>query len=90
LPRYPLIFADSPLRAWGRGLSSVEAPARYSHFDLNDGPIREGIMDTGMLGVNWYWSPFVKTRFNVDVAGVSSHDPGDRVSIFDGRFELDF
>jgi hypothetical protein len=47
-------------------------------------------MDIGMLGVNWYWSPFVKTRFNVGVAGVSGHDPGGRVAIFEGRFEIDF
>jgi len=75
---------------WGSGPGAVEVAARYSHLDLNDGPIRGGIMDIGMLGVNWYWSPFVKTRFNVGVAGVSGHDPRGRVAIFEGRFELDF
>jgi phosphate-selective porin OprO and OprP len=75
---------------WGRGPGAVEVAARYSHLDLDDGAVRGGIMDIGMLGVNWYWSPFVKTRFNYGVAGISGHDPGGRVFIFQGRFELDF
>jgi phosphate-selective porin len=68
----------------------VEVGVRYSHLDLNDGPVRGGIMDIGTLGVNWYWSPFVKTRFDFGVGGVSGRDPGGRVLIFQGRLELDF
>lgn len=75
---------------WGNGWGAVEVAARYSHLDLNDGRVRGGIMDIGTVGVNWYWSPYVKTRFNYGVAGVGRHDPDGRVFIFQGRFELDF
>jgi phosphate-selective porin OprO/OprP len=75
---------------WGHGPGAVEVGVRYSHLDLNDGPVRGGIMDIGTLGVNWYWSPFVKTRFDFGVGGVSGRDPGGRVLIFQGRLELDF
>ena len=47
-------------------------------------------MDIGMLGVNWYWSPFRKTRVNYGIAGVSGRPPGGVLQIFQGRFELDF
>jgi phosphate-selective porin OprO/OprP len=74
----------------GGGLGAVELGVRYSHVDQNDGAIRGGILDIGTIGLNWYWTPFLETRVNVNFAGVSGRPPGGILQIFHGRFELDF
>jgi phosphate-selective porin OprO/OprP len=48
-----------------RHFGAVEIVARYSHLDLNDKSIHGGILDKGLLGVNW----FMNRRWKIGVAG---------------------
>jgi phosphate-selective porin len=79
-----------PLSLSGRGLGAVEVTVRYSRLDLTGGRVRGGIMDAGTVGLNWYWTPFLKTRFNWDIAGVSARHPNGVLQAFQVRFDLDF
>jgi len=67
-------FARRPIprRRWG----AVELAARYSRLDLNDKSIDGGVMDKGLLDVNWFlnrrWKLGVSGGFaNLDRAGVN-------------------
>jgi phosphate-selective porin OprO/OprP len=44
------------------GWGAWELAARYSYLNLNDGPIRGGVMDGVTLGVNWYLNSNVKMQ----------------------------
>jgi phosphate-selective porin OprO/OprP len=79
-----------PLSLSGGGQGAVEVAVRYSLVDLTDGSTRGGTMDAGTIGLNWYWTPFLKTRFNWDIAGVSARSPSGVLQTFQTRFELDF
>jgi phosphate-selective porin len=46
--------------------------------------------DAGTVGLNWYWTALLKTRFNWDIAGVSGRRPNGVLPAFQVRFELDF
>lgn len=74
----------------GRGLGALELGVRYSHVDLNDGPVSGGVMDLGTLGLTWYWNPYMKTKFNYIVGGVRGGSQSGRLQIFQARVELDF
>jgi phosphate-selective porin OprO/OprP len=74
----------------GGGLGAVELGVRYSHVDLNDGPVRGGIMDLGTIGLNWYWNPYVKMKFNYVIGGVRGNSQNGNLQILQARFELDF
>jgi phosphate-selective porin OprO and OprP len=45
-------YPSGPKLKHGKG--AVELATRYSHLDLESGPIDRGIADTVTLGVNWY------------------------------------
>lgn len=74
----------------GGGLGALELGVRYSHVDLSDGPIRGGVMDLGTIGLNWYWNPYVKMKFNYITGGISGGNQNGRLHILQARFELDF
>lgn len=74
----------------GGGLGALELGVRYSHVDLSDGPIRGGVMDLGTIGLNWYWNPYVKMKFNYITGGISGGNQNGRLHIIQARFELDF
>jgi phosphate-selective porin OprO and OprP len=74
----------------GGGLGAVEVGARYSHVDLNDGPVRGGIMDLGTVGLTWYWNPFVRMKFNYVTGGVHGGSQNGRLHIVETRFEVNF
>ena len=56
-------FARRPIprRRWG----AVELAARYSHVDLDDKSVHGGVMDKGLLVVNW----FMNRRMKLGVSG---------------------
>jgi phosphate-selective porin OprO/OprP len=74
----------------GGGLGALELALRYSHVDLDDGPVRGGIMDLGTTGLTWYWSANVRMKANYITGGVHGASQNGRVRIFEARFELDF
>ena len=74
----------------GGGLGALELGLRYSHVDLNDGPVRGGIMDLGTAGLTWYWNANVKMKVNYITGGVHGASQNGRLRIFEARFELDF
>ena len=45
----------------GRG--AWEVAARYNYLNLNDGPIRGGVVGGTELALNWYLNPAVKVQF---------------------------
>jgi phosphate-selective porin OprO/OprP len=47
--------------AWGPG--AWEVAARYSYLNLNDGPVRGGVMGGLTLGLNWYLNSNFKIQF---------------------------
>ena len=46
----------------GRG--AWELAARYSRVDLNDGPVRGGVLEDVTLGVNWYHNYSFRVQWN--------------------------
>jgi phosphate-selective porin OprO/OprP len=81
-PRRDLSFSSG-------GLGALELGLRYSHVDLNDGPVRGGIMDLSTTGLTWYWNANVKMKANYITGGVHGGTQNGRVHIFEARFELD-
>jgi phosphate-selective porin OprO and OprP len=74
----------------GGGLGALEVGARYSHVDLNDGPVNGGVMDLGTIGLTWYWNPYTKMKLNYIVGGVKGGSQSGRLQIFQARVEFDF
>ncbi len=74
----------------GGGLGALELGVRYSHVDLSDGPVRGGVMDLGTIGLNWYWNPHVKMKFNYITGGVHGGSQNGRLHVLQARFEVDF
>lgn len=46
------------------GWGAWEAALRYSHTDLNDGPVEGGEMDIWTLALNWWLQPNIMTSIN--------------------------
>jgi phosphate-selective porin OprO/OprP len=74
----------------GGGFGALELAVRFSHVDLDDGPIRGGIMDLGTTGLTWYGNPNVKVRVNYITGAVHGASQNGRSRIFEARFEVDF
>ncbi|MBI3823145.1 MAG: hypothetical protein HY289_10765, partial [Planctomycetes bacterium] len=49
--------------AFNWGLGAWEVAARYSTINLNNGPIRGGIMDNLEMGVNWHLNNNLRVQF---------------------------
>jgi phosphate-selective porin OprO/OprP len=79
---------DLSLRGGAPG--AIELGVRYSHVDLTDGAVRGGIMDLVTLGLNWYWNPYLRMRFNYIVGNVRSGSQNGNLNILQTRLELDF
>src|SRR5262249_32415273 len=45
------------------GWGAWEVAARYSYLNLNDGPVRGGVMGGTTLGLNWYLNSNLKVQF---------------------------
>ncbi len=45
------------------GLGAWEVAVRYSYLNLNDGPVKGGVLSGTTAGLNWYWNPNMKVQF---------------------------
>ena len=72
------------------GLGAWELGVRYSHLDLNDGPVQGGRMNILMGGLNWYWNPVFKLRFNLGYGDIDRGASSGYLYIFQTRLELSF
>lgn len=84
-----------PLRnfAWRgdeKGWGAWEIAARYSHVDMQDGPIRGGEHTAYTLGLNWYLNPNLRISWNY-IHNDVEHDlyDGD-FDVLQTRFQLEF
>ena len=73
-------------RTWG----AWEVAARVSYLDLNDGSVSGGRMGIGMLGVNWYWSRYVRCQLNTGYADVSGGPSPGNLTILQARLQMVF
>jgi phosphate-selective porin OprO/OprP len=72
-------------RTWG----AWEVGVRFSHLDLNDGPVHGGRMDILTGGLNWSPSPLVRVMFNYLRQNISNAPNFDGVGhTFTLRFQL--
>jgi phosphate-selective porin OprO/OprP len=72
-------------RTWG----AWELGVRFSHLDLNDGPVHGGRMDILTGGLNWSPSPLVRVMFNYLRQNISNAPNFDGVGhTFTLRFQL--
>jgi phosphate-selective porin OprO/OprP len=67
-----------------------ELVARYSHLDLDDGPIRGGILDKGLLGFNWWASRQWRIGFDYGLGNLNRFDRNGLSHIFLTRFQWIF
>ncbi len=60
------IFGGVPVSrsVYQNGKGAWELAGRFSHIDLNDGPIAGGEMDIASFGVNWWLTPFFMINMN--------------------------
>lgn len=81
-------FKIKPKRKWG----AVEAAARYSYIDLNEGNVRGGEQDNITLGLNWYINENARVMTNyiwmdVDQDGAALDESPDALLT---RFQIHF
>ena len=80
----------------GRG--AWEIAARYDYLNLNDGPIRGGVVDGCEIALNWYLNPAVKiqfeytdnNRYHLNPAGTPVGKTDGVVQGFGTRLQLNF
>jgi len=83
LPKKNLSIKNGGLGAWELGV-------RYSHLDLNDGPVQGGRMNILMGGLNWYWNPVFKLRLNLGYGDIDKGASSGYLYIFQTRLEMNF
>jgi phosphate-selective porin OprO/OprP len=82
LPKKNFSLKEGTWGAW-------EVGVRFSHLDLNDGPIHGGRMNILTGGVNWSLNPFVRVMFNYLRQNISTAPEYDGVAhTFMMRFQL--
>lgn len=72
------------------GWGAWEVAARFSHLDLEDGRVKGGIMNLMTLGMNWYWSRYIRWQVNYIFSGIDNTADDGRLHVFQGRFQLAF
>jgi phosphate-selective porin OprO/OprP len=60
----PFWFVKKEGGGWSSGHGAWEAAVRYSYLDLDDGPVRGGIMEGWTVGLNWYLNNNFKIQAN--------------------------
>jgi phosphate-selective porin OprO/OprP len=74
----------------GEGWGALETGLRFSYLDLDDGAVRGGILRNMTAGMNWYFHPNSKLRFNYVYAQAGGGPREGDLHIFESRFEFDF
>ena len=80
-PRADFSWKNKTWGAWEMGL-------RYSRLNLNSGAIRGGDMGVINLGLNWYWSRYVRWQLNYEHAKVDEGPLPGTLHIIQGRLQL--
>lgn len=74
----------------GEGYGALESALRFSYLDLDDGPVKGGILSALTAGLNWYLHDHSKVRFNYVYAHASGGPQDGDLHVFQTRFEFDF
>jgi len=62
-PYTPFWFTRAEDGGWSLGRGAWEVAARYNYLNLNDGPVRGGILEGLEVGLNWYLNQNLKIQF---------------------------
>lgn len=79
-----------------RGSGAWQIGFRYNYLDLNDKGLNGGILNSYVLGLNWFWNPNMKWQFNYsatdrDSSAVPGRELGSgTIHGFGTRIALDF
>jgi len=79
-------FARRPIpeHRWG----AVELIAQYSHVDLDDKSVHGGLMDKGVLGMNWYLNRYWRIGINGGVVNLNRSNVNGLTSIVQARLQF--
>jgi phosphate-selective porin OprO and OprP len=73
------------------GKGAWEIASRFSHVNLNDAPIRGGMLTDWTMGLNWYLNPYCKIQANYIRAFLDHRRTGKSTTdIFGLRAQIDF
>lgn len=90
-PKVGTFRSLNPARPFGlreKGSGAWEISARVSTVDLDDGIVRGGQMDIGMIGLNWHWNKHTKWMLNVGYADVDRRSDKGHALIGQFRFQV--
>jgi phosphate-selective porin OprO/OprP len=74
----------------GEGYGALETALRFSYLDLDDGPVKGGILRSLTAGLNWYLHDHSKIRLNYVYAHAGGGPRDGDLHVFQTRFEFDF
>jgi len=81
-PSTPFWFVRDRDGRFCTGLGAIELAARYSYLNLNDDPVRGGVMGNFSVGLNWYLNNNLKIQFqylNTNRWGLSPTSPAGSI-----------
>ena len=82
---------DGVQSGWG----AWQVAYRWSYADFTDQDILGGIGQSHTLGLNWYWTPYSRMKFNVGYGSIDDHAPvagftGGNYTFLGIRYMVDF
>lgn len=86
VPKQNFSWKDGGIGAW-------EVGVRYSYVNLNDGPIRGGVLNDVTIGLTWYLNPMARFYFNYEYLDRTDVSPALTAGVqhgFGTRFAIDF
>lgn len=83
---FGFVRPNSPLGKDG-GWGAWEIAGRYSHLDLNDGPVEGGKLDTYTLGLNWHLTNNTRVMWNYVYA---DRDKVGKANLYQMRLQTHF
>jgi phosphate-selective porin OprO/OprP len=63
-PNTPFFFKQDRNGGLCCGLGAWEVAARFSYLNLNDGAVQGGILESEVVGINWYLNTHLKVQFD--------------------------
>lgn len=69
---------------WG----AWQLAARVSYLDLSDGPVDGGRMTESMIGLNWWWSRYLRWQLNYGYAIIEGGARPGHLQVLQGRIQL--
>ena len=83
---FDFVRPNKPLGKDG-GWGAWEIAGRYSHLDLNDGPVEGGKLDAYTLGLNWHLNNNTRMMWNYVYA---DRDKIGKANLYQMRFQVHF